>query len=319
MKISIIIPMYNAEHTIEKCVNNILHQSYQDIEVILIDDCSNDHTWIIATQLTDNDSRISLYHNEKNLGAGESRNIGIEHSTGSWITFCDADDYPDKDWISDFVSGITIDAEMVIQGFICDNWPERTTGRIVAFNGIGNRDIVIDALCKHHVFGYLWCKMYRASIIKKHAIRFKDIVIEEDELFNLQYLKHVHQIVCLPQCNYHYNYPDFYTKYGHIDNFQENIEMFLTACDSFGPKPMRIKDMYTALTSDWLLSAYRSNKSNKHERLAVYCKTIGPYLPYAYNCRNTIRLLRFFISPGNTTLSHIGMTIYANTIGLFRK
>lgn len=319
MKVSIIIPMYNSEHTIEKCVNNILHQSYKNIELLLINDCSTDHTFQIVTQLAADDSRIKLFQNKRNLGAGFTRNVGLEHATGEWITFCDADDYPDKNWISDFVTGITNDIDMVIQGFNCDNWPQNTSGHIVAYEGIGNRDEVIDALCKHHVFGYLWCKIYRTSIIKEHSIRFENIDIEEDELFNLHYLKYVHQIACVPQCNYHYNYPDYYKKYGHVDNFQDVIKMFIIACNSFGNKPMRVKDMYVALSSDWLISAYRQNHPTKHEKLSIYCKTISPYLPYAKNCRRTIRLLRYFIFPNNITLSHFGMTLYIKTIGLFKK
>ena len=319
MKISIIVPMFNSERTIKKCIDSILHQTYQNIDVILIDDCSEDNTWVIAKQIKEKDSRISLYRNKKNIGAGLSRNIGIKYSTGNWITFCDADDYPEKNWILDFVTGINDNVEMIIQGFYCSNWPGEKTGRIIAYKGTSSRNIVIDALCKHHVFGYLWCKMYKSSIIKENDIHFKNITIEEDELFNLQYLKYVRKITCLSNCNYHYDYPNFYRKYGHIDNFKENIEMFLTACNSFGSEPMRIKDMYVELSSDWLISAYRQNLPDKVEKLSIYCTIILPYLPYAHSCRLFIRLLRYFIFPNSLKLSHIGMTFYVNTIGLLKK
>lgn len=319
MTVSIIIPMYNAEHTISKCVQNILNQTYQDIDVLLINDCSNDNTLQIAQQLANTDSRIHVFSNEHNMGAGLTRNQGLQYATGEWITFCDADDYPDKNWIEDFVIEITDDTDLVVQGFYSNNWANNNTGRIVAFEGCDNRDIVVDALCEHEVFGYLWCKMYRTSIIREQHLQFTKIVIFEDEMFNLRYLKYVRRIACSTKCNYHYNRPDFYAKYGHVDNFNVNMDMFLAACDSFGDKPMRLKDMFVDRVSDWLLNAYRQSQPDKTKKLKAYCSIIRSYLPYAKYSRRAIRFLRFFIFTWSISLSNLGITLYLNTIGLAKK
>lgn len=316
MKVSIIIPIYNSEKTLTKCVESVLNQTYQDFEILLINDFSYDNTQQIAQELAGQDRRIILLNNSRNLGAALSRNQGLKKVTGDWIAFCDADDYPDENWLKDFVEGISENVDMVVQGFYCDNWPGSDSGRIVAYQGKNDRDTVVDALCRHQVFGYLWCKMYRASIIREHHILFKQYRFLEDELFNLEYLKYVRKITCVPQCNYHYDCPDFYAKYGDIDNFDLNLSMFQTTCNSFGDGPMRIKDLFVERTSDWLLAAYRQNFPNKQKKLADYCTTIGPYLPYARYCRKAIRILRYIVFPKNETLSHLGVTFYTKVLNI---
>lgn len=92
--LSIIIPVFNAELHIERCVESILLQDYKDIELILIDDCSTDGTSnIIKKFLKRNDFKIKYFKNEKNMGCSYSRNLGIKISSGSYIAFVDSDDY----------------------------------------------------------------------------------------------------------------------------------------------------------------------------------------------------------------------------------
>ena len=319
MKVSVIIPMYNSEHTIEKCVKNILKQTHHDIEVLLINDCSKDNTLQIAEQLANSDSRIRLFNNVNNIGAGLTRNLGLKNVTGEWVTFCDADDYPDETWIEDFVSEVTDDTDLVVQGFYSNNWPNNRNGQIVAYKEKGDRDIVVDALCKHEVFGYLWCKMYRSSIIKRNHLEFGNFAIFEDEMFNLNYLKYVKIISCSSKCNYHYTRPDFYAKYGHIDDFKANMDMFVTACDTFGTKPIRVKDMLVDRISDWLLAAYRQHQTDKIEKLLMYCSTIRPYLPYAKTCRRSTQMLRYFIIPRSIRISDLGVNVYIMILRFIKR
>ena len=93
--ISIIIPVYNAEKFIEDTINTVINQTYDNYEIILIDDCSTDNSVnIINKYLNDN---IRLYKNKENIGVGLTRNVGIKHSKGDYIAFLDADDLWDKD------------------------------------------------------------------------------------------------------------------------------------------------------------------------------------------------------------------------------
>lgn len=91
--VSVIIPVYNAEATIERCVQSVLVQTYQDLEVILLDDGSTDNTRAILTSLLQQDKRIRLISSSRNRGVIRMRNIGIRLARGEWIAFCDADDW----------------------------------------------------------------------------------------------------------------------------------------------------------------------------------------------------------------------------------
>ncbi len=89
---SIIIPMYNAEKYIKVCVGSVLAQTFQDFEIIIIDDCSTDNSYKICQELYGNNKKIRLIRHEKNQGAGFARNNGIKNSHGEYIMFVDSDD-----------------------------------------------------------------------------------------------------------------------------------------------------------------------------------------------------------------------------------
>lgn len=95
-KISVIIPAYNAEKTIERCLNSVIEQSYTNVEVIVVDDGSKDRTLSIANEVAKNDSRVKVI-SKQNGGAASARNVGIKLASGEFITFLDADDYIEKD------------------------------------------------------------------------------------------------------------------------------------------------------------------------------------------------------------------------------
>jgi teichuronic acid biosynthesis glycosyltransferase TuaG len=90
--VSIIIPCYNGEKYIYECLNSVLNQTYKNIEVILINDCSNDDTILIFNELANNDERLILLNNSQNMGVAYCRNLGIETSNGDYLCFLDSDD-----------------------------------------------------------------------------------------------------------------------------------------------------------------------------------------------------------------------------------
>ena len=103
MKISIIIPIYNGEKFIKKCLNSILNQTYKNWEVIIVNDGSTDNTELILKEYCEKDSRI-LSFNKKNSGVSDSRNIGIEKAVGDYITFVDCDDWIEEDTLEKIVA-----------------------------------------------------------------------------------------------------------------------------------------------------------------------------------------------------------------------
>ncbi len=96
-KISIIIPSHNNEAKISRCIESAISQTFRDLEIILIDDASTDNTLLYMKKYAELDSRIRVFHNPINMGAGYSRNIGIEAATGNYIAFIDADDFISED------------------------------------------------------------------------------------------------------------------------------------------------------------------------------------------------------------------------------
>lgn len=96
-KISVIVPAYNASGKLRECVDSILNQTYKDLEIIIVDDCSKDDTFKIMEDYAEKDSRVKILKNEMNRGAGYTRNQGLDIATGSYITFVDSDDYLELD------------------------------------------------------------------------------------------------------------------------------------------------------------------------------------------------------------------------------
>ena len=98
MKISVIVPVYNVEKYLTKCVDSIMNQTYKDLEIILVDDGSTDNSGKICDEYVKKDKRFKVIH-KKNGGLSDARNVGIKNSTGEYLSFIDSDDYIDNDMI----------------------------------------------------------------------------------------------------------------------------------------------------------------------------------------------------------------------------
>lgn len=119
MKVSIIVPCYNAEKFVEKCVSNLLKQTYKNIEIILVDDCSKDNTKKIICDLEANNPKIKKVLSKTNNGPGGAKNEGLKKAHGDYITFVDSDDYLDSDYIEKLMDKIDENnlIDIVIAGF----------------------------------------------------------------------------------------------------------------------------------------------------------------------------------------------------------
>ena len=116
--ISIIIPIYNVEDYLNKCIDSIIYQTYSDWELILVDDGSFDSSPAICDSYATCDSRIKVIH-KINEGVSKARNIGIEIAQGEYIVFCDADDYVDPNYLKQFLKN-NKNADLVITGYYFD-------------------------------------------------------------------------------------------------------------------------------------------------------------------------------------------------------
>lgn len=199
MKISIIVPIYNGEKTIDRCVQSILSQSYKDIEVILINDGSLDNTFEIINQYSD--SRIKILNN-KNQGAMLSRIAGIHIASGKYIMFVDADDWIDEKMVACLVDRTDNGKiDFIMCAFYGVSLEERKL--------MGNTNIrkgIVDLFLNQSINGPC-CKLMKKELFDLINIdnNFK-LTLMEDLIINLKILEKVNSLEVINQGLYHYEY-----------------------------------------------------------------------------------------------------------------
>jgi glycosyltransferase involved in cell wall biosynthesis len=214
--VTVIVPVYNCEKYLGKCIDSILKQTYESLEVIIINDGSSDSSYEIAERFSKLDQRVKLI-NQENKGVSVSRNKGLEKSTGEYVSFVDADDYIENNMIELLVN--TADkyhAEITSSGlFIEENFSDHpaTTTVSLAFNDgetiiLNNEELrcVFPEKLTSAVFHSVFAKLYRLDYIKQNSIFFDPkISLGEDYLFNLPLFRKISQYAYIKEPLYHYN------------------------------------------------------------------------------------------------------------------
>lgn len=206
-KLSIIIPAFNSEKYIEKCINSILMQKYVNLEIIIVDDHSNDNTYEICKNIEKIDKRVKTYRNDRNRGVSYSRNLGIDYAMGEYITFVDADDYIKEDMYNIMIEKL----ETYNFSLIMCNFLEEKHGKDIR-NDIKKQDIVFskkdlmnNVFLSDYYCGFVWNKIYISKIIKNNNIRFnEEIYICEDLLFNCEYISNIEKGCYITDKLYYY-------------------------------------------------------------------------------------------------------------------
>ena len=206
--VSIIVPVYNGEKTLERCVDSVLKQEYKDFELFLINDGSSDKTREICERYAAADDRVLVIHKE-NSGVSESRNMAIAQAHGEYLQFLDCDDWITPDATKLLVRAAKEEqADLVIADFY------RVIGERLSHKG----DIEIDGVMDQEAFvgcmmekpadfyyGVLWNKLYRRDIIMKHHLQMNpEISWCEDFMFNLEYIRHAETFCALQIPIYYY-------------------------------------------------------------------------------------------------------------------
>lgn len=204
VKYSVIVPVFNAEKTINRCLDSIIEQTYKDWELLLIDDGSSDNSFAICSDYSKRDRRIKVFQQE-NRGPSVARNIGLNHAVGEWICFVDSDDFISKDYLKkmDYVIQQNQELEMIFLGFR----RLRSNGEILDIvipEDNGYMGIKLAAyLSKQGVFGFTWIKIFRRAKIGK--IRFRrDLNLFEDEVFTCEVMQQCREVFVLKEALYNY-------------------------------------------------------------------------------------------------------------------
>ncbi|MBR5293191.1 MAG: glycosyltransferase family 2 protein [Oscillospiraceae bacterium] len=188
-EISVIVPVYKAEKTLSRCVDSILHQTLQDIELILVDDGSPDRSGAICDEYAGLDSRVRVIH-KPNGGAASARNAALEIVAGKYIMFCDSDDYVSPEWCQWLYEPMEQgDVHVAVCGM--EAYYEESKKD---YMGLGPRTIIPqqDFLkMAYHVSLYITCnKIFKARLVREHGLRFReDLERCEDVFFTLRYFQ----------------------------------------------------------------------------------------------------------------------------------
>ncbi|MDE5714476.1 MAG: glycosyltransferase, partial [Muribaculaceae bacterium] len=201
-KISIIVPVYNTEKYLNRCVDSILAQTFTDFELLLIDDGSRDRSGVICDEYVANDPRVRVFH-KPNGGVSSARNVGLDNARGEWVMFVDADDE-----IRNLDNLIVDDPDLDIVLFTliktyCDG---RISGdNLIPFSGVENtRENYLTSYLHFHVFNSVCSKLIRRNIINNIRLE-PEIKFGEDALFFLKVLKLANRIGVCEKVKYIYD------------------------------------------------------------------------------------------------------------------
>lgn len=207
--VSVIVPVYNVEKYLKKCVDSIINQTLKDIEIILVDDGSTDNCPSIIDEYARNDDRVIAIHKE-NGGQGSARNKGLDISSGDYIGFVDSDDWIDSNMYEQlYISAQKENADIAV----CNRkvFDENSnlkiavnvSEKIIEINKNNIIDYVIDQMFYPHTV-VVYNKIFKKSIIYNHNIKFKEVIDvgSEDTLFNYEVLLHVKKIIEVNSVNH---------------------------------------------------------------------------------------------------------------------
>ncbi|MCX8074606.1 MAG: glycosyltransferase [Clostridia bacterium] len=203
--VSVIIPAYNAQKYIKKCIESVLNQTYAHIEIIIVNDGSKDDTLKICKSYAKNNSNVKII-TTKNRGVSYARNSGINSSNGKYIVFIDSDDYVDREYISALITNYD-DNKLTLCGYyeVIENINNKLNSKLNFKEKITGLKEDFYLLYNNGLINSNFCKLYLSNIIKSNEIKFdEEISIGEDLLFNLEYMKYVNDGFKLVELHLYY-------------------------------------------------------------------------------------------------------------------
>ena len=258
MKISFIIPAYNAEKTLTKCINSLLNQTDESWQAVIMDDGSADNTFGIAQDFECKDSRIKAL-TQKNAGPGMARNNAFPYCGGEYIAFLDSDDYIEPDYVESVIKLINQKNSDVV---VIDNYYEDGSGKIIRtenlsrFNCLTKSELIATQMTGKMPWG--GCrKIIKKDIIENNKIKYSENTVGEEALFSFLVFYYANKIDFLGKTVYHYvDNPKSQSKKGGDDPWGpvvDGLNKYITENIGDGFKKEINSFAYTALA----VSVYR--------------------------------------------------------------
>lgn len=204
VKVSVIVPVYNVEEYLRKCLDSLTNQTLSDIEIICINDGSTDNSAVILQEYANKDNRIKVITQE-NAGVSNARNNGLKIAKGEYIGFCDSDDYVDLDFYEIlYTSAIKYSADIAAADII--KIRKNKFKKFLSFKDTVVCETYREKLkiCDVPDYSYVWNKIYRTEALKESKLLFEEGKTYEDMIFSVQILLHLKWLVTVPDTNYYY-------------------------------------------------------------------------------------------------------------------
>ncbi len=234
-QISVIVPVYNVEKYLKRCVDSILKQTFFDFELILVDDGSNDKSGEICDQLAEKEDRIKVFHKE-NGGVSSARNMGIDNAAGNYIMFVDSDDYIKENMIEALWRLMEEQNDLAVSSIemIESGRHKKYYLKEKKYNSAS----LLEEYCEEEIPQICLCgpcgKLYKKSIIDKNRFDL-ELRIGEDTYFNMEYIKSCQSIATTGEIYYYYmreNTESLFSKFRpyYYDNTRAVYEHTLKVC-----------------------------------------------------------------------------------------
>lgn len=209
---SVIVPVYKAAHTVERCVDSLAASGRADLQIILVEDHSPDDSWEVCEGLAKKYPNVVCRRNDRNRGVSYTRNQGLDLAEGKYLLFTDSDDWVDTGYVDAFRAAIAAGGNFAVCGYV--NHDEKQNGRtdVIGWGGLDSIKTVvlkeeIEKLYRGGLLQQLWNKVFVTELVRKHQVRFDEsISIGEDTRFILDYIQRsgIQEITLLNRPLYHY-------------------------------------------------------------------------------------------------------------------
>lgn len=292
--VSIIVPVYNAEKYLNRCIDSILSQTMTDFELLLIDDGSKDNSGRICDEYAEKDARVRVFH-KSNGGVSSARNLGLDNAKGKWITFVDADDRCSCNYLEHLLSKVDDDTDLIISyAVICDSTGEKAeVYPEYRVNATNFERLFVDSDMHWHTSP--WAKLYRASIIYENSLRFNEMMhIGEDADFLFSFMLITDKIYVSSDTDYYYTCDVSGSLTKRINTIDSEIASYRTILCLVNRtiQQKNIKDNRSLDNLGWLVASYVRrvlnslyyNDAQSYQRIdLIKSLDIDSYIRYSKN------------------------------------
>lgn len=318
-KISVIVPVYNTEKYLHRCIDSILAQTFTDFELLLIDDGSKDNSGVICDEYAAKDSRVRVFHKE-NGGVSSARNQGLDNASGEWVFFVDSDDaIMDKTFeVVPKVSNV----ELIITSYIAQNNNGLNKYTISPRNVVvceTEKKTFIEKYINTNTIKAPWAKFFRRNIICD--LRFdENISCGEDFLFVLTYLHKTFQIYLVNYCTYIYTIPEQHFHLRYQSTIKKSTYTLHKLFNAYKQLNLNLPEFECSLFYDYKSlcqkEIYKSPKAWYTDRIVceIY-SSIKKYLGVSYRMKYFIMSNKFIfpiILYAKKHLRHFGFNHYSS-------